>query len=136
MSKTTSGTAMAAMQMKCPKCHKGKLFLTSNPFNIKRVHEMPERCQECGQSFEPEPGFYTGAMYVNYGFTVILTGLMFLVMEVLLKVSAYIFFGVYLGVLLLIGPFMFRYSRVVYLYLFVRYDEEAIQKHKLSDKRI
>jgi uncharacterized protein (DUF983 family) len=97
---------------------------------------MPESCSECGQSFEPEPGFYTGAMYVNYGFTVILTGVMFLVLEIILKVSAYVFFSVYIATLLLIGPFMFRYSRVIYLYLFVHYDEEAIQKHKLPDKRI
>lgn len=97
---------------------------------------MPERCSECGQSFEPEPGFYTGAMYVNYGFTVILTGVTFLVLEVMLKVSAFVFFSLYVSVLLLIGPFLFRYSRVIYLYLFVNYDKEAIQKHKLPDKRI
>jgi hypothetical protein len=91
---------------------------------------MPEHCPCCGQSFQPEPGFYTGAMYVNYGFTVVLSGIAFLVLQLLLKVSAYVFFGVYIGVLLLIGPFMFRYSRVIYLYMFVTYDKEAIEKHK------
>jgi uncharacterized protein (DUF983 family) len=80
MSKTSKGVITAVLQLKCPKCHQGKLFMASNPYNIKRVHEMPESCSECGQSFEPEPGFYTGAMYVNYGFTVILTGVMFLVL--------------------------------------------------------
>ncbi len=94
---------------------------------------MPERCKECGQSFEPEPGFYTGAMYVNYGFTLVLTGISFLILELLLGVSAYVFFGVYMAVLLLVGPFMFRYSRVVYLYLFVGYDQEALRKHKLPE---
>ena len=91
---------------------------------------MPERCPDCGQPFQPEPGFYTGAMYINYGFTVVLSGIAFLILQLLLKVSAYIFFGIYIGVLLLIGPFMFRYSRVIYLYMFVTYDKEAREKHK------
>ncbi len=97
---------------------------------------MPDCCSECGQAFEPEPGFYTGGMYVNYGFTVVLTAIAFLVLEILLSVPAYVFFSVYIAVLLLIGPFMFRYSRVVYLYMFVHYDKEALRKHKLTDKRI
>ncbi len=123
-------TIGSILEMRCPKCHKGKLFTNSNPYNFKKVHEMPEHCPYCGQSFQPEPGFYTGAMYVNYGFTVVLSGIAFLILQLLLKVSAYVFFGIYIGVLLLIGPFMFRYSRVLYLYMFVTYDKEAIEKHK------
>jgi uncharacterized protein (DUF983 family) len=123
-------TIRAIIEMRCPKCHKGKMFANSTPYKFTKVHEMPEQCPCCGQPFQPEPGFYTGAMYVNYGFTVILSGMAFLILEVLLKVETYVFFGVYIGVLLLIGPFMFRYSRVIYLYMFVSYDKQAIEKHK------
>jgi uncharacterized protein (DUF983 family) len=123
-------TIRSIIEMRCPKCHKGKLFTNSNPYNFNKVHEMPKECLYCGQPFQPEPGFYTGAMYVNYGFTLVLSGIAFLILQLLLKVPTYVFFGIYIGVLLLIGPFMFRYSRVVYLYMFVPYDKEAIEKHK------
>lgn len=130
MAEEHKSLATSVLAMKCPKCREGRMFITKNPYNLKRIHEMPERCEECGQSFEPEPGFYTGGMYVNYAFTVVLTGISFLVLELMLNVSAAVFFTVYLSALFLIGPYMFRYSRVVYLYMFVKYDKDAIQKHK------
>ncbi|WP_424964423.1 DUF983 domain-containing protein [Ekhidna sp.] len=32
--------------------------------------KMHKKCPNCSQSLEPEPGFYTGAMYVSYAFQV------------------------------------------------------------------
>ncbi|HSZ25415.1 MAG TPA: DUF983 domain-containing protein [Cytophagaceae bacterium] len=129
MKKKSTLTAM--LGMKCPKCHKGNLFTHSNPYNINKIHKMPEKCPECGTPFELEPGFYTGAMYVNYGFAVLLFALHYIVLAIVLNVSAYVFFGVYIGVLLAICPFMFRYSRVIFLYMFTSYDKNAIEKHNL-----
>lgn len=117
--------------MKCPKCHEGEMFTHPNLYSLKLIHKMPDVCPACGQSFQPEPGFYTGAMYVNYGFTVVLTAFTYLILEIILKVPTPVFFAIYLGILLLISPLLFRYSRVIYLYLFVKYDNEAIKKHKL-----
>ncbi|HVD97916.1 MAG TPA: DUF983 domain-containing protein [Cytophagaceae bacterium] len=133
MAEEVKSKLSAILHMKCPRCRRGNMFLTSNPYNINKVHQMPEQCPECGQPYEPEPGFYIGAMYVNYGFTVILTGIALVVMEMILNVSAWTFFSIYVSALLLIGPFLFRYSRVIYLYLFVSYDKEAVRKHKLSE---
>jgi hypothetical protein len=81
-------TWKALRTMKCPKCHSGNMFSSSNTYNLRKIHEMPEHCQECGQSFNPEPGFYTGAMYVNYGLTVVLSAITYLVLEIMLNVSA------------------------------------------------
>ncbi|MFZ1705796.1 MAG: DUF983 domain-containing protein, partial [Saprospiraceae bacterium] len=36
--------------------------------------EMPEKCPSCGQLYQPEPGFYFGAMFLSY----ILSGFFFL----------------------------------------------------------
>ena len=126
-------TWKALRTMKCPKCHCGKMFISSSTYNLKKIHEMPEYCPECGQSFNPEPGFYTGAMYVNYGLTVVLSAITYLVLEIIMNVSAPVFFSIYIFILLLIGPLMFRYSRVIFLYMFVKFDREAIKKHKLSN---
>jgi uncharacterized protein (DUF983 family) len=32
---------------------------------------MRERCPACGLGFEREPGYFVGAIYVNYGLTVL-----------------------------------------------------------------
>ena len=118
------------LKARCPKCHQGKMFKTSNPYNFKKMHEMPESCEVCKESFNPEPGFYTGAMYVNYAFTIILSGICYIIMELVLGLPASVFFGIYIVILLLIAPLMFRYSRVVFLYMFVSYDKEILEKHK------
>lgn len=127
-----SATLKPLLAMKCPKCHKGNLFTYKSPFSFKHIHEMPKECPLCGQPFEPEPGFYTGAMYVNYGITVIITGLSYLILEIIFKVSPLVFFSSYITILLVLSPFLFRYSRVIYLYMFVSYDSEAVKKHKLQ----
>ena len=33
---------------------------------------MHERCPHCGLSYEREPGFYLGSIYVNYGVTALI----------------------------------------------------------------
>ena len=60
----------SVLAAKCPKCHKGDFFETSNPYNLKKFDKMHKKCPECGQDFELETGFYYGAMYVSYGLTV------------------------------------------------------------------
>lgn len=56
----------------CPRCRKGKIF--TEPFNMMKPLEMPEKCSECGQLTSPEPGFYYGAMFMSY----IATGFLYL----------------------------------------------------------
>ena len=86
---------------------------------------MHKQCPQCHLDFEIEPGFYTGAMYVSYSFSVAL----FIIVGFIL----YLFFNdpdltVYVSITLLLVillfPLLYRYSRVVYLHLFggVKYD--------------
>jgi uncharacterized protein (DUF983 family) len=112
-----SGLA-ALLQLKCPRCRKGDLFLYS-AYNIKQFDKMPEHCPVCKLAYEPEVGFYWGAMYISYGFSVMLV--------VIAGVSLYYLAGdpptwvymvaVTLSVLLL-TPVMFRYARALMLYWF------------------
>lgn len=108
----------AMVKGKCPQCHKGKLF-THPWWNIFKFDKMYEHCSECGLRYEREPGFFYGAMYVSYAFTV---GIMLVGGFVI-----YNFFGDpeplgYIIPIVLISllfvPFNFRISRVLFLYLF------------------
>ena len=49
---------------KCPRCRDGDMFV--QPFNISNPLDMPDNCPVCNQRFEPEPGFYFGAMFISY----------------------------------------------------------------------
>ena len=40
--------------MNCPHCRHGRMYRNSNPWNLKKVFDMPEKCEECGQPFELE----------------------------------------------------------------------------------
>ncbi len=88
---------------------------------------MHKNCPYCGQLFEIEPGFFIGAMYVSYAFTVfilILVGIfMFLVFK---DPPVLLFAGISIPAILILHPVIFRYSRVVYLHLFggIRYQPD------------
>jgi len=52
---------------KCPKCHEADMF-PEPTFSFKQPFKMKDQCEVCGQDFEPEPGFYYGAMFISYIF--------------------------------------------------------------------
>jgi uncharacterized protein (DUF983 family) len=68
-------------QGRCPRCREGLIFkypLTQ----FRNFSAMNAFCSSCEASFEPEPGFYFGAMYVSYGFTILLFIFMWIVLRV------------------------------------------------------
>ena len=70
---------------KCPKCRKGDMFPKGNLFHPLRFHKMHERCDVCGQSFDPEPGFYFGAMFVSYGINTALFVAAWIILTILVE---------------------------------------------------
>jgi len=124
MSKTS--TTLALLKLKCPRCHQGNMFLNPNPFKLKTLDAMHEQCPCCGQRMEIEPGFYYGAMYCSYGLGVLISLINFLICQMVLNLPGFWFLLVNAVVLLALWPFVFRYARAAYLYLFVRYDAHAL----------
>src|ERR1043165_7128394 len=58
-------------QGRCPRCREGYIFkypLTQ----FTKFSVMNHACDRCEASFEPEPGFYFGALYVSYAFTCVI----------------------------------------------------------------
>jgi uncharacterized protein (DUF983 family) len=61
----TLGVALGrAVRLRCPAC--GTTALFDGPFRM-RAH-----CATCGLVFEREPGYFIGAIYINYGITAVL----------------------------------------------------------------
>ncbi|AIZ64432.1 hypothetical protein PK28_13485 [Hymenobacter sp. DG25B] len=111
-------TPLAMLAQKCPRCHTGPLF-NHSVWNLSKLTDMPEACPVCGQRYEPEPGFYWGAMYISFGFS---TGIMlvvgFLVYHLLHDPDVWVYILSVAVVTVLFAPLSLRYSRTIMLYLF------------------
>ena len=106
--------------MTCPRCRTGKLF--EQPYSFANAYKMPAKCPHCSVKYEPEPGFYYGAMFISY----ILTGWLFIIIGLVLvfglgwSVGATILTVALLTVL--IHNIIFRFSRSLWIHLFIKYD--------------
>lgn len=84
---------------------------------------MNEKCSCCSQSFMPEPGYYFGAMFVSYAinaafFIAVWVGMYLLMDEISITAMIIALLVVVFGLLPITSPL----SRVLWIYLFVRYD--------------
>lgn len=116
----------SVLKMKCPNCRTGNMFTNKSVFPLGKMLEMPEKCKHCGQPMELEPGFYYGTGYVSYGLTVALLAAVFVAYWILVGLSytdnsIFIALGIAVGACLILQPWIMRISRVLYLYLFVKY---------------
>jgi len=110
------------IKAKCPRCREGNMFTTGNLYS-RQFSDMYPNCPCCGQTFEPEPGFYYGAMYVSFGlstgiFLAVILALNFLVEEITLPMVLISVIIIVLGLL----PIMFRLSRAIWINIFIHYE--------------
>lgn len=86
--------------------------------------KMPETCPSCGQKFEPEPGFYIGAMFVSYIFTSFFYLSIAAVTIIYADFSANQAFALILFMALVTYLWFLRISRSVWIHMVVKYDPE------------
>ena len=106
----------------CPRCRDGNMF-TTNSLYSRKFADMHANCPCCGQTFEPEPGFYYGAMYVSFGlstgiFLGVILVLSLLVEEITLAMVVITVTVIVIGLL----PVMFRLSRAIWINIFIHYE--------------
>ncbi len=110
---------------KCPRCHSGDFYETTNPYNLKKFDKMHKRCPLCDQDFEREPGFYFGATYASYAMTVGFGIITFIISRFVLKLNEIQFLYIFPVLIILLAPVFFRTSRLIWINLFVKYDQAA-----------
>ena len=121
--------ALALLDLRCPRCHTGKLF--NYPALSFSFMEMPADCPVCHQTYEPEPGFYYGAMYISSGFsTGILLAIGFLLYFFAHDPPVWVYVTTVAAAVLSVTPYLFRYSRAVMLYGFggARFDPRFLPR--------
>lgn len=78
-----------------------------------------DRCPKCDQTYEPEPGFYYGAMFVSYAFSAAITlATGFVLYNFFDNPETWVYMSVVLIAVGLLWPAMFKYSRAIFLHLF------------------
>ena len=105
----------AYIKAKCPRCRRGNIYSTPTySFGGQKMHE---RCSHCGLYYEREPGYWYVAMFVSYAFNVAEMVTFAVALHVLTgSNSPWLYVGVLLGVIFILSPFNYRYSRVALLY--------------------
>ena len=89
---------------------------------------MHENCSHCGLHYQIEPSFFYGAMYVNYGLTVIVGVAAFIISKVFLGLALTPSFITIILALVVLMPINTRLARNIYINMFVRFDKDAVKK--------
>lgn len=111
------GTLVSIVKCKCPQCREGDLFKYGAVST--RFSEMHANCPVCGLHYEIETGFFWGAMYISYAFSVAIIVAAALGARIFIEHPTVLqYMSVVIPAVLIFSPISLRYSRVLMLYLF------------------
>ena len=114
---------------KCPNCRKGPVFEQKGIFPLSKLLKINDHCPVCGQKLLHERNNGGG---INYALTVMLLFLNLVWYWPIfgmsyLDNSIFYFLATSITVVLLLQPWLMRLSRMIYLYLFIRYGKGALE---------
>lgn len=112
---------------KCPRCREGNMFPKGTLYSSKFA-DMHTACPCCGQVFEPEVGFYYGAMYVSFAINVAIFLVALFVLNLFVEeLTMGMMIGIIAVVVIGLLPVIFRLSRLLWINIFVRYEGPCSQ---------
>lgn len=106
----------------CPKCQNESMYVDKNLLNLSNVLKMNEKCSHCGLTYQIEPSFFYGAMYVSYGLNVGIGIATFIISYLVFHASLKTAFIAIVATLIVLFPMVLRWSRNIYINIFVDYD--------------
>ncbi len=109
---------VALLSNKCPRCNKGKVFENSI-FNLFKIGKMKDNCSHCNLTYEKEPGFFFGAMYVSYALNVAESVIVFIISRFIANLDWFSSLGLTAFMLLVLFGVNFKLSRMIWLYMFL-----------------
>ena len=112
---------MHILKAECPNCHKGKIFDKQSILTIG-FPKMNKQCDHCHTQFNKEPGYFFGAMYVNYMLNVAQGILIYFLIRPFFDGPFDLrMFPIIAGFLILFTFFNIRLSRLLWIYIFKNY---------------
>lgn len=106
----------AAIRARCPRCRTGAMF--SGPTYGLKTQKMHKNCPHCNLRYEREPGYFYVSMFVSYAFSIAQMVVICLLVYLITgnDSSFWLYLITSLGIVFVLAPFNFRYSRVVQMY--------------------
>lgn len=114
----------AAFRLKCARCRQGDMFISKSSYDLANFTKMPKKCPHCGQKFEPEVGFYYGAMFLSYAIGVVQSLVLFSILNFLIGINTTWSFIIVAVTWVGMSPYLFRFSRALWLSMFVNYHRD------------
>ena len=114
----------SVLKGKCPRCNEGDFFKYKTTFNPSKVTQLYDNCPKCNLRYMLEPSFFYGAMYVNYGITVALSILTFLIASLVFNLKLLQAFATIFITLIVLAPVNLRLARIIWLHMFVKYEKK------------
>lgn len=114
--------------LRCPRCGQRTLF--------RNWFAMHERCAVCGLRFEREQGYFLGAMYINYAFTVAIILIGYFTLAWYTNVPLAYHLILWGSVSVIVPLVLFRHARGAWLsfdYIFNPADEPLVEGHQEWD---
>lgn len=112
---------------KCPRCNLGDLWENKRNYS-KNFSKMLTHCDHCNLKYDMEQGFWYGAMYISYALGVFITVTVAIILTLFTNYSVWLKSGVASAFLILFMPLVFRYSRVLWINVFVHFDKKYFKK--------
>lgn len=139
--KPKRGYLTSVVSCRCPRCREGKLFKNPVSLSLKKNMAMHERCLVCGQATDIEVGFYYGTGYVSYVVALLISAVSFISWWVLIGFSfsdnRFFYWITFNAILLIVlQPWLMRFSRSLWISWFVRYDPEWENSKPIDPERV
>lgn len=99
------------------------------PYSFKGVTSLNKKCPHCNTSYQLEPSFFYGSMYVSYALGVALAVAVYVLLLLfgLGKNGLTAFFAI-VATIVVLAPYVYQLSKVIWASFFIKYDP------KISDK--
>jgi ABC-2 type transport system ATP-binding protein len=113
------------IRLRCPRCGGTGMF--------RGLFSMQPECLTCGLKFEREPGYFLGAIYINYAATVVCMLVGFFVLDYLVHLSLTYQIIVWSSFGVVFPMLFFRYSKCLWLafdYIFNPVEEALVEMRK------
>ena len=98
------------------------------------MNRVLDNCPQCGLKYKIEPSFYYGSMYVSYAVGVAVAVAVYVLIRLTgLELGAGRTFGIIVGALVLLFPWIGAVSKAIWAGFFFKYDPGAVRKFKDSE---
>jgi uncharacterized protein (DUF983 family) len=122
----------ALLSAKCPRCREGNIFVNKSVFPLKEGLRIEPLCTCCGAKLVPENNYGQG---MNFVFIFVIFGLTYFLYWAFIGISLmdnsiFYYLGIATVLTLVLQPWLMRLSRVLFMYLVIKHDPNALPGNK------